>query len=49
MRYGNELDNHVIRKKRKGCERYRKIEEGRGGDREKREKGGGLSENWSCS
>ena len=39
MRNGNELDNHVIRENRKGCEnRESKIEKGRGGDRENRGK-----------
>ena len=47
---GDGLDKHVIREKRKEWEnRWGKIEKGRGGDRESKEKEGRLLENWSYS
>ena len=49
MRNGKKLDNHVIREKRKECERKeKKIEKGRGRDKKDRVEGGGLLKNRSC-
>ena len=38
VRNGYELDNHVIRGKRKECERIEKDRKGRGGVRKQRER-----------